>query len=188
MAFPRARARESAAPFQKKYGPKRQSFAAGGGREKRAAWDEARHNGTTGHGREHGERRSGSASDPVLAEVLVGLTCPQEACPAQTCGRPPTFPGSCAHGRLRLPGAKEQAYIRCLTPTAKLPRHLVHTHTAMGRAPPARSVGQGVADAFNLLVCAGTPVAVAGGASALVALPAFLLSALRGSMDGWVQL
>ena len=79
-------------------------------------------------------------------------------------------------------------YIRCLTPTAKLPRHLVHTHTAMGRAPPARSVGQGVADAFNLLVCAGTPVAVAGGASALVALPAFLLSALRGSMDGWVQL
>ena len=61
----------------------------------------------------------------------------------------------------------------------------VHRHRPMGRA---RTVGQGVADAFNLLVCAGTPVAVAGGASALVALPAFLLSALRGSMDGWVQL
>ena len=58
----------------------------------------------------------------------------------------------------------------------------------MGRAAPARSLGQGVADAFNLLVCAGSPVAVAGGASALVALPAFLLSALRGTMDGWVQL
>ena len=69
--------------------------------------------------------------------------------------------------------------------TSETPR--AHAH-GMGRAPPARSVGQGVADAFNLLVCAGSPVAVAGGASALVALPAFLLSALRGSMDGWVQL
>lgn len=57
----------------------------------------------------------------------------------------------------------------------------------MGRAAPARSLGQGVADAFNLLVCAGSPVAVAGGASTLVALPAFLLSALRGTMDGWVR-
>lgn len=51
-----------------------------------------------------------------------------------------------------------------------------------------RSVGQGVADAFNLLVCAGSPVAIAGGASALVAVPAFLLSMLRGTMEGWVQL
>lgn len=58
----------------------------------------------------------------------------------------------------------------------------------MGRAAPARGVGQGIADAFNLLVCAGSPVAVAGGASALIALPAILLSALRGTMDGWVQL
>jgi len=61
--------------------------------------------------------------------------------------------------------------------------------TNMARTAVApRSVGQGVADAFNLLVCAGSPVAIAGGASALVAVPAFLLSALRGTMEGWVQL
>ena len=99
--------------------------------------------------------------------------------------RPP-FPG--AHARLR-PARGGKARItqraRCSTPSAS---KLRNTHTAMGRAPPARSVGQGVADAFNLLVCAGSPVAVAGGASALVALPAFLLSALHGTMDGWVQL
>ena len=68
-----------------------------------------------------------------------------------------------------------------------MPRALTVSLRAMGRAAPARSLGQGVADAFNLLVCAGSPVAVAGGASALVALPAFLLSALRGTMDGWVR-
>ena len=65
----------------------------------------------------------------------------------------------------------------------RAPRNMV-ARTAV--AP--RSVGQGVADAFNLLVCAGSPVAIAGGASALVAVPAFLLSALRGTMEGWVQL
>ena len=65
---------------------------------------------------------------------------------------------------------------------ARAPRNMARTAVA------PRSVGQGVADAFNLLVCAGSPVAIAGGASALVALPAFLLSALRGTMEGWVQL
>ena len=65
---------------------------------------------------------------------------------------------------------------------ARAPRNMARTAVA------PRSVGQGVADAFNLLVCAGSPVAIAGGASALVAVPAFLLSALRGTMEGWVQL
>ena len=66
--------------------------------------------------------------------------------------------------------------------SARRPRNMARTAVA------PRSVGQGVADAFNLLVCAGSPVAIAGGASALVSVPAFLLSALRGTMEGWVQL
>ena len=58
----------------------------------------------------------------------------------------------------------------------------------MPRSAPAGGLGQGLSDSFNLLLCAGSPVAVAGGVGVLIALPAFLLSALRGHMDGWVQL
>ena len=48
--------------------------------------------------------------------------------------------------------------------------------------------GQGIADALNLLACTGSAVAAAGGLSVLAAVPAFLYSALRGSLSGWVQL
>ena len=63
-----------------------------------------------------------------------------------------------------------------------LPHHCHHDHANHDHANYYDRC-----NALNLLACTGSVVSIAGGVGSAVAVPAVLYSALRGSMEGWVQ-